>query len=550
MNGSGSQRGPALIGGIVLGAVLASGVWLGKSYLPLDHAGHVDKTVEKGPTPPTSAEVAKVIERQAGLGRMNQAMGLQCLSVRLNYPRPEVQGLPGITQRVYPGSYGLTLLHDVGLRMQGQRDQQMAQLNYLAAQGLLHSETISLKTDGGMRAATRYTLTWSGFGALRQSYSNRLCFLIGQRQFTSVDSVHALSERVLDHPVFAVTYQTGMSTVPDWVAAPRASELFPALSKQLDTRTGKATLMQTGEGWQSLAEVERTIRQIKYQSNRRRTTARRIPVEAPEKNPSDAEIQQMLVTAQHQTRPSSLSTDVACLPLALGGAGNGPRHRPAPNQNNTQQNDYEAVFYDVPQSSKSRQYRTARALHMLNALRQAGMAEMTTIQSQEVNQAFSHAARTVPVNTQGVRFTVPAAMARVLGLNNHYPDCIPAGKIKMSLLGHYRERQMIRVLAKGEVQDSPKWVVKLADHLPALKSILETGVPMTARLYYVSDQAGAATTDADDQRTGHWTLRGRLRPHYPQPRYERIPDDLAQFLPQMAAAQPKTLVPAPPIFQD
>ena len=137
----------------------------------------------------------------------------------------------------------------------------------------------------------------------------------------------------------------------------------------------------------------------------------------------------------------------------------------------------------------------------------------------------------------GVQYVLSREAAEALGISSYGGGCIPAGSIKIDLLGVQGNRGMVQIKARGIVEQTPDWAAKISEELPALKSLIENGLQMSGQMIF-----------APNEGEGKWRLSG-LSPGYPDISYDTLPARLIPLMPHTVAAFPPKPVKAPALVE-
>lgn len=469
---------------------------------------------------PIAAMMEPAVRRQALIAQKMEKSVDPCISIDLQHPSPEVTGSPGIALNSIPGSYSVTLLKQVHIRYQPARDKQIETLDFMASQGLFSAEDESIRTDAAPCLARTYRLTWKGFAALQSDSGRTLRFFCGKRGFAGIEKIEKLQEKVLGQEVYEVLYLTRVKDIPEWATTEEAMRLFPKLSQITGETKGKAKVIRTPTGWRSAYEVQLEV----TLANRSPTlvdvrTKELVKLERPEPTLEEAS---QLIAAQAAETSWLARQAIACLGFDLS-RGDDDRSVPATRDGAA----FAVTYYDRGDRNKYQYQDMARSLHILAALEAAGLAKMKRIKP------------TAPVmgragSPAGLRYEVFPDTTAALELTSRGRGCIPAGRIEIEPLAvHRMPGGSLLVKARGRIEQPPSWVVKIAEQLPALKSIIETGLPLSARLV-------ANSSEGPDR----WCLE-RLMPIYPKIEYHSIPAYLVPLMPLSAAAFHVNSVKAP-----
>lgn len=487
--------------------------------------------IGNNPRAPTVTAMEAAVRKQSLINAVTRDAVEPCIAIDLNRPPPEVAGLPGTTQFVAPGRYGVTMLKETNVRDQPARDIQLGQMDYLASQGLLTATDGMLETDDGARPAKTYQLTWPGYAAIQQNHGGSLCLRYGRREFSGIETIEKLLEKVMDLDVYEVTYLTRTIDTPAWATTTEAVRLFPKLAQLTAETRSKDKIIRSGEGWRSANEVEMEAAQAskgaqagnylkEMMKNLERTT------------PSLDEAK-TLVAAQIADPNWASRNSMACLPLQLQRGGD---DKPAPGS--ATPTEFTVTYFDRGDRKEYEQRNMAKALYILSALEDAGLAQMELVKPPPPAMPVGKASRaTVPLppatQLAGIRYRVSREAVEALGLTNYGSGCVPVGRLKVEVLAVQGNRGVIQIGARGTVEQTPDWAAKIARKLPAMQSVIETGLPLIGQLNL-----------APEDGAGKWRL-GNLSPSYPDINYATIPPHLAPLLPLTMAAFPAKTVKAP-----
>lgn len=489
------------------------------------------------PRAPTPQAVGEAARKQALQLMARKGALRSCLPLELGSPPPEQQGLAGIAYRLAPGQQAVTLLVQTQPQQQPARDLQLAQLNYLVGQGLFAAGQAQIEAGDADLAAMRYQLTWDGYKYLSgYQGGGPICLGYGQREATAVVSVEPTTEKVGGLDVYEVLVQTAVKEVPAWASTVDAKRLFTSLSAKLSEQSEKARIVRTAEGWRPVSELEAELQMAaagrELPAGYFRQASRQLQVKAP-----SVQEARDLVAAQAGNVEWSSRHGVACLPLRLQRGGDDEAAR-----RGAEGEPYTVMYYDRA-DRKEHEYRTlALQLQQLTALEAAGLATMEVIKPLRP-AAMSRNQPPPPVtlaSVGGVRYTLlPEAVSGFRLANGG--GCIPAGRLKVELLHVQAEQGVASGAVRGAVEQIPDWATKLAAQLPALKVMLDHGVPLRAAFSF--SQGGAESQPAG------WRLSG-LEPLYPEIAYDQLPPHLALLLPNTFEKAPKPKrVQAPSLVQ-
>lgn len=471
----------------------------------------------------------KAVRKQVIVNIRTRGMAESCINVNLNQPPPEVVGISGIAPRVIPGQHEVTLLLQTNLISQPARDIQITQLNYLASQGPFTATDATVETETGPRPARRYRLTWAGYTNSQQIHGTSICLFYGHHEYAGIDKFERLPEKIMGFDVYEVTYHTKVNDVPVWATTQEAKQFFPKLAELTAGRSGKVRVIRADDAWRSAYEIEvEAANASKGGSDNR--YPKRVVTPINTVAPTLDEVKALVAT--HVTDPNWVARNsVACLPIQLQRGGDDKevqRDHNAP---------FTVTYYDRG-DRKEYEYRAmSGALHVLSALQTAGLAEMdilrplpaptTTKAKQRIFQSTQK-----PQPPVGIRYRISKEIASSLGLTG-YGGCLPIGRLKVEVLAVRTVLNMANVYARATIEQTPEWAIKLANELPAVKALIETGLPMVGQLIPAQENAA-----------GKWRLTG-LSPMYPSINYSAIPSHLVPLLPKTTASHPSRPIKVP-----
>ena len=443
-----------------------------------------------------------------------------CLAPDLAHPRPEVQGQEGIGLRPLPGQFAVTLLAQARAQEQEHRARQLAQMSFLARQGLFAEAEATVLTDAGPRAARHYVLTWKGYAEGGPQQHGTPCFRIGEPAFEAIEALEKLPQPIAGIEAWSVAYRTGVREVPGWAAGGEARALFPGLKARTEPARAKALLLRGAEGWISQAEAR--LQLLDPRQGVAPAAARHVEelrarsmAPAPDLAAARAALEEHVAGAAWTRRAAA-----ACLPVRLPRGGD-ERGVPAM----AREGEFSVTYYDLPRTTRPAYSRSlmVSTLHALHALEAAGLARLRPVGPGEV--VFG---RVKVKASRGVRYSVSPEALEALGVGRGNP-CIPAGRLKVEIVSlRATGPGMAQVAARGRASDAPEWALRLAAHLPALKLVLEEGVPVSGQLAHSAQG---------------WRFAA-LIPHYPEVQSHSVPPALRRLLPQTEAAHPVVVAPA------
>ena len=503
--------------------------------------------IGNNPRAATPQAMEKAVRFQAAYQIMTGGARQQpCLGLDSGSDTNDVNGIAGISPGGFPGQHAITLLLQTNVRNQQVRDARIAQLDYFARQGLFTASDTAITTDDGVsRPARTYRITWKGYTHAQTNYGSQLCFDYGRREYASIESIEKTLEKIMDLDVYEVSYKTAVRGIPAWATTDEAKKLFSKLSDFIGEGSGKAKILRAKDGWRSAYEVETEIGMAakgaegaQYLSQHLKRLKAQL-----DGSPSITIEEAKSLVAKHLADPDRAGRiGVPCLSLNLQRGGD-DKPDPAAARDAT---DFVVTYFDKGDRKPYEYQQMARNLNILSALEHAGLAEMEIIRPAPSPlvvkpQASRRAAPTPPEppKTSGIRYKVGREAASALGITGYGGGCVPAGRIKAEVLAvkplnnGYGEAQA-QIYVRASVVQSPEWAVKIAEQLPALKAIIDEGLPMGGQIL--------KTPSGPDE--GKWQLNG-LTPHYPQIAFQTIPPHLKPVMPQTLAAMPVKAVKTP-----
>lgn len=497
------------------------------------------------PRAPTSQAMEKAVRMQAAYHTMTTGARPPCVNVEQSSSQPELRGMPGIGLQSVPGQHSVTMLLQTNTRNQQARDIQLAQLDYLAKQGLFTASDTTLTTDDGVgRPARTFKLNWKGYAESRPNYGSSICLSYGKREFAGIEQIEKTLEKMMELDVYEVTYKTTVKGIPAWAATEEAKRNFPKLAELVADGSGKVKVIRTKEGWRSAYELEAEIYVAAKGGNPAQLAAMYTGglQKQLEAKPTISLDEANKLAAQYLTDPDRYSNaGVACLPLNIQRGGDEKDAQGARDAA-----EFAVIYYDK-NDRKSYEYQNmARTLHILSALEGAGLAEMEVIRpippappSKAIRRAAPQPVE--PPKPVGIRFKVNKEAMTAMGMSGYGGGCIPAGRTKYEVLAVQEnfDNTQTNLLVRATIEQTPEWATKIAEQLPALKAILENGLPMNGSVYRLAEGGEA----------GKWKLSG-LNPVYPMLNYETIPSHLVPLMPLTAAAYAAKPIKAPALVPE
>ena len=489
------------------GAIVAVAAAIGGGYYAWDRG-----IIPGNPRAPVAGQMLPVLRNLHALNARERTL---CVAPEAS-PPPEIQGVAGMAPRLVPGQHRAVYLLQTAPREQEMRDRQLQQLNYLAKHGLFAATDTEIETDIGRQPARDYRLTWDGFKSLASYGSGAPCFVVGMRGLGAVTHIERLPEEALGLQVWHVTYEMVLANAPAWAANPEAARLFPPLRKMLEPTTQGVKLLRGGNGWASQFEVQAELAAASGGS------AYLEELKALAKQPPP----DLTLAAVKTALDDYLSSDaagrnaVACLPLRMQKGGDdkeAAKDRAA----------YTVSYYDAPGRRDYERTALLTVLQVLSALEAAGLATREEASPGVVNN--------VSFDT-GVRFRLRPDVVRALGLENYGAGCVPAGKMTVEVLSvSLTGDRSALFAARGQLAQVPDWVQKVAANLPALKSMLDNGLPFSGSMAYASETRIAGSGPR------RWMVGG-LASAFPEIAATTLPPSLQRAFPVTVAEARKPTV--------
>ena len=495
------------------------------------------------PRAPTPQAMDKAVRIQAAYTAITTGARIPCFNIDGSLSRAEIKNVPGIGSQSAPGQHAVTMLLQTNTRDQQSRDAHLAQIGYMAKQGLFATADVAITTDDGVeRPAKSFRLTWKGYAEKMPGYSGSLCLNYGKREFAGIETIEKSVEQMMGLDVYEVTYKTTVKDIPAWAATEEAKRHFPKLIELTGDNTGKAKVLRTKEGWRSAYEIEAEMAVVSKGGNPAQIAGMYLQglKQQFEAKPIISLEEANHLASQYLTDPDRYSNaGIACFPLHLQRGGDEKEAQGARDAA-----EFAVTYYD--KDRKSYEYQTmARALHVLSALEGAGLAEMEVIRPTPIPSLKAGRRASLqpaePPKPAGVRFKVSREAMTAMGMSGYGGGCIPAGRTKYEVLAvrdSYDNAQSSAIV-RAVIDQTPEWALKVAELLPSLKAIIENGMPMHGTIYRMADGSG----------TGKWKLSG-LNPMYPTLHYESIPTHLKPLMPLTAASFTSKPVKAPALVPE
>lgn len=494
--------------------------------------------IGENPRAPVAAAMEEAVRKQALVNISTREASEPCINIDLSRPSPEVSGVAGIALSPAPGRYVITLFQKTNFREQPARDIQLGQLDYLSSQGFFTAVDNMVDTDGGPLPARTYQLTWAGYSNTQQNHGGALCFNYGRREFAEILKIEKLLEKVMDLEVYEVTYSSKQVNPPAWTRSTEAKRWFPKLQQLTEDSINHVKVIRTAEGWRSAYEIEIEAALAAKGQSSSNNYLQEMMKSLSRQAPTLEEVKNLIAGQTVDTNWVSRN-GIACLPLQIQRGGD---VKPLPGSVRPSETSapFTVTYYDRA-DRKEYEYRTMlKTLHVLSALEHAGFANMVRIEP--VLRQNKHGSKNAMPPTPdeqngGVQYVLSQEAAEALGISNYGGGCIPAGRISIELLGVQSNRGSVQIKAHGIVAQTPEWAIKIGENLPALKSLIENGMPMYGQMNF-------ATSDGE----GKWRLGG-LSPSYPEMNYDTIPAHLVPMMPHTATTFPPKPVKAPAFVQ-
>ncbi len=334
---------------------------------------------------------------------------------------------------------------------------------------------------------------------------------------------------MMDLDVYDVSYKTVVKGVPAWATTEDAKRHFPKLAELIGDGDGKAKAIRTHDGWRSAYELEAEISVAAKggQNTQLAEMYRKQMQRGMDAATLSLDEAKDLVAKQIAEPEWTSRSGVACLPLNVQRGGDEKDAQSARDAA-----EFAITYYDR-NDRKPYEYQTmARNLHILAALEGAGLAEMEAIRLAPPPQPAKIGRKQPmqpiePPKPLGIRYKVSKEAMTAMGMSGYGGGCIPAGRTKIEVLAlqeNYDYGQT-SVQARATVDQTPEWALKIAEGLPALKTILENGLAMQGSLHRMPEGSAEA---------GKWKLSG-LTPIYPTLSYDSIPAHLKPVMPLTVA---------------
>lgn len=322
---------------------------------------------------------------------------------------------------------------------------------------------------------------------------------------------------------------------PAWVNDPDAKRWFPKLQQLTEDSKSHAKLIRTKDGWRAAYEVELEAAQAAKPQAAGNNYQQEMMKNLLRQPPGLDEVKQLVAGQSNDTNWVSRN-GVACLPIQLQCGGD---DKPVPGNVRPPETSapFSATYYDRADRKEYELRMMFKSLHVLAALEHAGLAKMEHIRPVRAKRRSARDAISSDVQNGGVRFTLSREATEALGLANYGGGCIPAGRITIDLLSMQGNRGMFQIKARGVVAQTPDWVLKISEGLPALRSLIANGLQMSGQLSFAALEG-----------EGKWRLGG-LSPSYPDINYNTLPPHLVPLLPLTVAAFPSKPVKAPALVQ-
>ncbi|MBK9447239.1 MAG: hypothetical protein IPO00_14865 [Betaproteobacteria bacterium] len=470
-----------------------------------------------------TVEVMEPIVRRAAVMKSQQRT--VCVSPELERAAPEIQGVPGIVNRTVPGQHSLILLLETHARDQDVRERQLRQLSFFAKQGFFSENDLTVDTDAGSRAAKQFQLTWQGYGAMQARGGNTPCFVVGDREFNAIQTIEKRNEDVFGMEIYEVAYETAVMNVSPWASSESAKALFPKLAGLISPKREMTRLLRGNEGWVTEMEAQRRSSLLNENSAGAAAFAKQMEaLLSPPPAPDPATVRTAFSDYLNGDQWLGRGT-VACMSLRLQRGGD---DREAANDRSS----YRVVYHDQAGRPEYQRTQMMTALHLLSALEIAGLAQ---IESLPPPSPTGPAVSTRPgaikslkettlasAVTSGVRFVLRPDAVQALGLNGS--ACIPVGRMKVEFLGtQYAGNRAGSLIAYAKVTQTPDWVVTMAEHLPAVRSVIENGIPLNGMLGYADDPTGSGQGK-------RWRVTS-LGPSYPEMQISSVPRSMQDRFP-------------------
>ncbi|MEZ5615812.1 MAG: hypothetical protein R3E35_11430 [Rhodocyclaceae bacterium] len=492
------------------------------------------------PRAPTPKAMEEAVKKQARYILTTTGASVTCLNVDITQPQPEIRGVPGITIQAVPGQHSVTLQVQTNARDQTKRDLQIAQLDYLTKQGLFTSADTTINSDDDVsHQAKSYRLTWVGFANTHYHFGGSLCLPYGRREFAGIGKIEKLLDKTMGLDVYEVEYQTKVAEIPAWAQAAEAQRLFPKLAELTDDRVDKAKVIRTKDGWRSAVEIETELSMASKGASAEaylKAMLKRIDL-SPALTLEEAK---SLMAKMTSDLVRASRSGVACVPIIIQRGGD---EKETPGQDAA---GLLVTYFDRDDRKDFEYSAMANALHVLSALEGAGLAEMEIIRPAPLPRTAKplRSAAPKPAEEQrpvGIRYKVGKEAIAALGISAYGGGCVPAGRIKAEALAVRSglDNFSAQLQIRATVEQTPELALKIAERLPAVKTVIENGFSMNGSLIRQSEGPDA----------GKWRLGG-MNPVYPSMFNTSIPAHLVPLMPLTAAALSNKRVKAPALAQE
>ena len=492
---------------------------------------------------PTIEAMLPVVQRGTNLQVLQRQMASACASVDLNRPQPEVQGVPGIAPRTFPGQHAVTLLVETNPRDQSARERQIRQFSFLAKNGLFTESDLNVETDAGSRPAKQYRLTWKGFAESQQRGGASPCFGLGRREFNGITKIEKREESVLGMEVYSVEYETIAKNAPAWASMPEAGQLFNTVPVAISPSRETTRLMRGKEDWVTEAEAQMQAASLGAGTGGA-NMLKQIEEEIKSRTVPDNATIQAAFTEYLNGQDWSRRGGLACLPIRVQRGG---EDREAAADRNT----FSVTYYDATARQDYQRTQMINTLYVLAALEHAGFATRESPLLAAVPAPAAVAPQAAPARlpvsarvpakapspppppVDGAKFNVVPEAVQALSLSDS--ACIPAGRMKVELMGTQANGVAgVQIVAFAKVSQAADWVIKLAEKLPALRSVIEDGIPITGTMNFAPDyRNGRAVASAK-----RWQIVS-LNPAFPETLAASLPAELQPFFPLTTIASRK-----------
>jgi hypothetical protein len=482
--------------------VLIIGAFLVSSYYMFLQAGKDD------PRALDSEVLLNIVRQEANIDRVLIETNRPCLPIELTRPSPEKMGIEGITYAKRPGQYEINLLLNTDYEKQAKRDRQLKQLDFLAEHGLFTASSGVIDTSDGKREVRRYRLTWKGALEVgKRGGVVSLCLSYGRKAFGKIIKVEDLKEKHALGDIYSISYSLNQEEVPGWASDPSALNLFDGLALALKQIVRVTKVVRTSDGWKLLnkREPKRSVSAFANLTMPIDVDKLKNKETAPSVNELNSYIENNIRGMGFLMRGMNL-----CLPFTI---------QPGDEKSSNDSNELFVTYYDKRERNKYELNKIVNSLHILAAFERSGLAEMKYIeQASGKNKSTSDSI--VSSYGAGVKFRINQEAIEALNLSKRGRGCIPYGRVKLEILSVTEQIGLNGVshvvTARKTVEEVPKWLNKMVDHLPMLESVVKHGVMVKGTLIG-REYGGVKHWDVLSPKEFHPKIKHTALPGYVEP---------------------------------